>query len=118
MYDLYESSFYARFDADFRVVAASPPRRYRRTVLRDRPVERLSDRMLSPCFFKTTNSICSSAFSIGPSNQEEPPNAVGQIHVATRVSFALPVTQLQFRQHVDEAFVGGQHQNDPPASAS
>ena len=48
--------------------------------------------MLSPCFFKTTNSICSSTFSIGTSAQEEPPNAVGQIHAAARVSFALPVT--------------------------
>ena len=61
-------------------------------VLRDRPVNRDSPRMLPPCFFKTANSICSSAFSIGPSLTEEPPNAVGQIQGAERVSFPLPMT--------------------------
>src|SRR4051812_33649344 len=48
--------------------------------------------MLSPCLFKTFNSICSSDFSIGPSRVEEPPKAVGQIQSAGWVSFPLPVT--------------------------
>ena len=44
---------------------------------------------------KTANSICSSAFSIGPSLTEEPPNAVGQIEGAGRVGFPLPMTLLR-----------------------
>src|SRR5215204_5005394 len=81
-----------RFGPGLRLDTPSPPRKYRRIVLRDRPVVRDRPRMLPPCFFKTTNSICSSDFSIGSSLTEEPPKAVGQIHHAEGVSFPLPVT--------------------------
>jgi hypothetical protein len=48
--------------------------------------------------FRTTSSTCSSAFSIGPSAMEEPPKAVGQIQVADRVDFPLPLTVHYIRQ--------------------
>lgn len=48
--------------------------------------------MPSPCFFKTTNSICSSAVNISPSHPEGPNSPVGQVHVAARVTFAVPMT--------------------------
>src|SRR5215207_8624864 len=86
-----------RFGPGLRLDTPSPPRKYRRIVLRDRPVVRDRPRMLPPCFFKTTNSICSSDFSIGSSLTEEPPKAVGQIHHAEGVSFPLPVTAGQLR---------------------
>src|SRR5215208_3013924 len=82
-----------RFGPGLRLDTPSPPRKYRRIMLRDRPVVRDRPRMLPPCFFKTTNSICSSDFSIGSSLTEEPPKAVGQIHHAGWVSFPLPVTR-------------------------
>src|SRR5215204_2669871 len=81
-----------RFGPGLRLDTPSPPRKYRRIVLRDRPIVRDRPRMLPPCFFKTTNSICSSDFSIGSSLTEKPPKAMGQIHHAGWVSFPLPVT--------------------------
>jgi hypothetical protein len=60
------SSFSARFGAALRTAAASPSRKYRRTVLRDHPV--------------------TSAVSIGSSISEEPPWRLGQIRVADWVS--------------------------------
>jgi hypothetical protein len=58
-------------------------------VLRERPVTRASSRMLVPCFLRIANSICSSAFSIGPSVMEGPPTTVGQTHAAELGQFRI-----------------------------
>jgi hypothetical protein len=65
--------------------------------LRDRLVGRGSTRVLSQCCFRTTNTICSFAFSIGPSQMDEPPETVGQSHLAAWASLALPVTLVKLR---------------------